>query len=362
MQELSLLGVALGLASLAGINLYLTVLVTGLAIRMDWVTLTPALHGLEVLSDPLIIGVAGFLYLIEFFADKVPWIDTAWDSVHTFIRPVGAAALAVAVLGNTNPVFEIVAALLAGGMALTAHVAKAGTRLVANTSPEPFSNIGLSLGEDGVVLAGLCLLVWNPVVGLAVAAVFTGVVVAVLPRLLRGIRAKLWLAWRKLNCPPEDDLETAPGRRIPGHCELQLRRSHASTAPIGWAAPCLSGGGPRLPANLSGWLVCLEDEPSRLFFVTKGFFGGTVLAMDITGADVSHKAGFLCDKIEIVHRDGSPKHQFLFERGLTKVAGGITEEIQKMAGESAGGALKIGASSPAAQTARSPGSHEQPES
>ncbi|MFZ4780122.1 MAG: DUF4126 domain-containing protein, partial [Terrimicrobiaceae bacterium] len=99
MQELSLLGVALGLASLAGINLYLTVFVTGLAIRMDWVTLSPALHDLSVLSDPIIIGVAGFLYLIEFFADKIPWIDTAWDSVHTFIRPVGAAALAVAALG-----------------------------------------------------------------------------------------------------------------------------------------------------------------------------------------------------------------------------------------------------------------------
>ena len=333
MQELSLLGVALGLASLAGINLYLTVFVTGLAIRMDWVTLTPALHGLSVLSDPLIIGVAGFLYLIEFFADKVPWIDTAWDSVHTFIRPVGAAALAVAALGNTNPVFAIVAALLAGGMALTAHVAKAGTRLVANTSPEPFSNIGLSLAEDGVVFAGLGLLVWNPVVGLVVAVVFTGVVVAVLPRLLRGIRAKLWLAWRKLNCPPEDDLETAPGRKIPGHCELQLRRSHASTAPIEWAVPCLSGCGPRLASNLSGWLVCLEDEPSRLFFITKGFFGGAVLAMDVAGASVSHKAGFLCDKIEIVHRDDSPKHQFLFDRGLTKVAGVIAEDLQAMAGK-----------------------------
>ena len=335
MQELSLLGVALGLASLAGINLYLTVFVTGLAIRMDWVTLTPALHGLAVLSDPIIIGVAGFLYLIEFFADKVPWIDTAWDSVHTFIRPVGAAALAVAALGNTNPVFEIVAALLAGGMALTAHVAKAGTRLVANASPEPFSNIGLSLAEDGVVFAGLGLLAWNPVVGLVVAVVFTGVVVTMLPKLLRGIRAKLWLAWKKLNCPPEDDLESILGRRIPGHCELQLRRSYASTAAIERAVPCLSGGGPRLASNLSGWLVCLQGEPSRLFFVTKGFFGGVVLAMDIAGAEISHKAGFLCDKIEIVHRGGAPKHQFLFERGLTKVAGGMAEAIREMAVDSA---------------------------
>jgi hypothetical protein len=346
MQELSLLGVALGLASLAGINLYLTVFVTGLAIRMDWVTLSPALHDLSVLSDPIIIGVAGFLYLIEFFADKIPWIDTAWDSVHTFIRPVGAAALAVAALGNTHPVFEIVAALLAGGMALTAHVAKAGTRLVANSSPEPFSNIGLSLAEDGVVCAGLGLIAWNPIVALVVAVVFTGVVVTMLPKLLRGIRAKLWLAWRKLNCPPEDDLETVPGQRLSRHGELQLRRSHASTAAIEWAVPCLSGGGPRIGANLTGSLVCIQEETGRLFFVAKSLFGGIVLEMDITGAEVSHKAGFLYDKIEIIHRDGSPKHQFLFERGLTKVAAEVAGRIQGMAGTPAQtGASPISANS-----------------
>ena len=335
MSVLSHLGVVLGLASLAGINLYLTVFVTGLAIRMGWVTLTPALHDLGILSDPIIIGVAGFLYLIEFFADKIPWIDTAWDAVHTFIRPVGAAALAVAALGNTNPVFEVVAVLVAGGMALTAHVAKAGTRLVANASPEPVSNIGLSLAEDGVVFAGLGLLAWNPIVGLVVAVVFTGVVVTVMPRLLRGIRAKLWLAWKKLNAVPEDDQETELGHRPPGHCELQIRRAHASTAPIEWAVPCLSGGGPRLTANLRGWLVCLENEPTRLFFVAGSFLGGVVLAMDIAGAEVTHRAGFLCDKVEIIHRDGSPKHQFLFERGLTKVAARLAEAVREMAGKPA---------------------------
>lgn len=332
MEVLKLLGVALGLASLAGINLYLTVFVTGLAIRMDWVLLPPALHDLTVLSDPVIIGVAGFLYIIEFFADKIPWVDTAWDAVHTFIRPVGAAALAVAALGETSPVFQIVAALVAGGMALTSHVAKAGTRLVANTSPEPVSNIGLSLVEDGVVFAGLGLLVWNPIAGLVVAVVFTGIVVTMMPKLLRGIRAKLWLAWKKLNSPAEDDQEISPGHRLPGHCESQLRRAHAGGAPVEWAVPCLSGGGPRLSANLRGWLVSLKEEPSRLFFVTKGFVGGLVLEMDIGGGVATHKAGFLCDKIEIVHRDGSPKYQFLFERGLSKLAGHLSASIQEMAG------------------------------
>lgn len=331
MEVLSHLGVALGLASLAGVNLYLTVFVTGLAIRLDWVTLSPALHDLTVLSDPIVIGVAGFLYFIEFFADKIPWVDTAWDSVHTFIRPVGAAALAVAALGDANPVFEIVAALVAGGMALTAHIAKAGTRLVANASPEPVSNIGLSLAEDGVVFAGLGLLAWNPVVGLIVAVVFTAVVVAILPRLLRGIRAKLWLAWRKLNSPSDDDLAAEPGSRLPGRCETLLRRSHASPAPVEWAVPCLSGGGPRLDANRRGWLVALQDEPALLFFVTDRFSGGTVLEMDIAGASVSHKAGFLCDRLDLAHRDGSAKYLFLFERGLTRVAKRLGELIPQRA-------------------------------
>lgn len=327
MDELKLLGVALGLASLAGINLYLTVFVTGLSVHMSWVVLPPSLHGLEVLGDPIIIGIAGFLYLVEFFADKVPWVDTAWDSVHTFIRPVGAAALAVAALGDSHPVFEIVAALLAGGMALTSHVAKAGTRLVANASPEPVSNIGLSLAEDGVVVAGLGLLAWNPIVALAVAGAFTLAVLFILPRLLRGIRAKLWLAWKKLNAPPESSKPTELRQSLPGHAELQLRRSHASKAPVDWCAACLSGGGPRLTPNVRGWLVALDGEPDSLFFVARSFSGGFVLAMDTDRAAVTHKAGFLCDRIDITHRDGSPKHSFVFECGQTKIAESLAARI-----------------------------------
>lgn len=328
MDQLQLLGTALGLASLAGINLYLTVFVAGLAVRMDWIALQPSLHGLEALGDPIIIGVAGFLYFIEFFADKIPWIDTAWDSVHTFIRPVGAAAIAVAALGDAHPAFEIVAALLAGGMALTSHVAKAGTRLVANSSPEPVSNIALSLAEDGVVVAGLALVAWKPVAALVVSVVFTVVVLLVLPRLLRGIRAKLWLAWKKLNAPPEEAKPSGPGQTLPGACELQLRRAHASKSPVAWSASCLSGGGARLTTNVRGWLVALQDEPRSLFFIGRSLGGGIVLEMDVAGAGIEHQAGFLCEKIAITHRDGSPRHAFLFECAQTKIARRIAELIR----------------------------------
>src|SRR5205085_1143331 len=140
MEKLDLLAVALGLAALAGINLYLTVFVTGLAIHFHWITLAAEYQSLEVLGSTWIISIAGVLYLLEFFADKIPWVDSIWDAVHTVIRPIGGALLAIQVLGHPSPTFTIVVALLAGGTSLISHTAKAATRLTTNTSPEPFSN------------------------------------------------------------------------------------------------------------------------------------------------------------------------------------------------------------------------------
>jgi hypothetical protein len=187
MEVLKTLAVALSLGTLAGVNLYLTVLVTGLALHFHWVILPSQLAGLEVLGHPTILCMAAALYAIEFCADKIPWVDTAWDAIHTLIRPIGAAALAVAAMGDAHPAFEVVAALLAGGMAFSSHTAKAGTRLAANTSPEPFTNIALSLVEDGLVLGGLSLLAWSPFVALLVAAIVCTVILIFLPRLLRNI-------------------------------------------------------------------------------------------------------------------------------------------------------------------------------
>src|SRR5215471_14975067 len=140
MERLDLLSVALGLAALAGVNLYLTVFATGLAIHFHWIALAPQYQSLEILGNPWIITVAGILYVLEFFADKIPWVDSIWDAVHTVIRPIGGAFLAFQVLGHPDPVFGVIVGLLAGGTTLVAHTAKATTRLTANTSPEPFSN------------------------------------------------------------------------------------------------------------------------------------------------------------------------------------------------------------------------------
>lgn len=197
MEVLKTLAVALSLGTLAGVNLYLTVLVTGLALHFDWVTLPSPLAGLEVLGHPTILCIAAVLYAIEFCADKIPWVDTAWDAIHTLIRPIGAAALAVAAMGEAHPAFEVVAGLLAGGMAFSSHTAKAGTRLAANTSPEPFTNIALSLVEDGLVLGGLGLLAWSPLVALVLAVIICATILIFLPRLLRNIFQSLRVLLKK---------------------------------------------------------------------------------------------------------------------------------------------------------------------
>ena len=163
-----MLGVALGFGVLAGLNLYLTVFVTGLALKLQWLTLAEKYSELQVLENPWIIGIAGILFLIETFADKIPWVDSAWDLLHTAIRPIGGVLLALAALGELENGVGVIAALLCGGSALFSHTAKAGTRAVANLSPEPLSNIALSTTEDALVLGGLSLMAFAPEIALFV--------------------------------------------------------------------------------------------------------------------------------------------------------------------------------------------------
>src|ERR1700730_13669665 len=145
MNILSTLGIVMGTGYSSGLNLYATVVTLGLLQRFGIIHLPPTL---QVVSHPWILGIAGALYFIEFFADKVPYVDTAWDAIHTFIRPPVAALLAYASTGAVAAEWRWAAALLAGGVALTSHSAKASTRAAVNTSPEPFSNWILSFGED----------------------------------------------------------------------------------------------------------------------------------------------------------------------------------------------------------------------
>ena len=149
-EVLTGLGRTLGFSFAAGINLYATVAILGLASRYGWVSLP---EQYRVFDNDLIIGVALTLYVIEFFADKIPWVDSVWDAIHTAIRPIGGAVIAVQTLGDASPAMETLVALMGGTLAASTHFTKAGTRAVANASPEPFSNWILSFTEDVFVVS-----------------------------------------------------------------------------------------------------------------------------------------------------------------------------------------------------------------
>ncbi len=182
-----LLAIAAALGWASGLRLYLVVFVTGLAGYLGWVELP---HGLKLLQQPTILGASGFLLAVEFFADKIPGVDTLWDVLHTVIRIPAGAALAAAVFGGDHASWAAAAALLGGTLAATSHVAKATTRAAANTSPEPFSNVGLSLlGDAGVPLA-LWLSWQHPLVffaALLVALVLMVALIVVLGKFLRAL-------------------------------------------------------------------------------------------------------------------------------------------------------------------------------
>jgi len=196
MDAIGLLGTALGLGFAAGLRLYATVLALGLALRFDWLTLPQQLQGLNVLSHPVVLIVAAVAYLAEFVSDKVPWFDSLWDSVHTVIRPVGAAALGFTAFADMDPVVRTVLVLLCGGVALTSHTTKAATRFAVNHSPEPFSNIALSLAGDVAVPALVWLTMTHPLV-VAVIVIILLVIFFWLMRKLLRIISEGWIALRR---------------------------------------------------------------------------------------------------------------------------------------------------------------------
>jgi hypothetical protein len=195
MTAVSILGVAASLSLLAGWRLYAVVLVTGLIARFWPDVLTGPLAGLDVFSSWWIIGIAAIAAVAELFADKVPWLDSAWDAIHTGVRPVGGALLALAVVQPGDPTLDIITLLLGGGAALAAHTAKAGGRAILNTSPEPVTNIAASTVEDLTTGGGLYLVFAHP----AWAAAFAAVLLAVTAGLIWWSWGKLVPLWRRWN-------------------------------------------------------------------------------------------------------------------------------------------------------------------
>ncbi len=187
MSAVELIGLAATLSLLAGWRLYFCVFATGLAMQLGWLDLPEHLRALAVMANPWVIGVSAIGLVAEFLADKLAWVDTAWDAVHSFVRPVGGALLALAVVDPGDPAWQVVALLLGGGAAFFAHGAKAGARAVVNTSPEPFSNVAVSTLEDFVSFGLLGLAFAYPVAGVVIALLLLALVVALLVLLRRLI-------------------------------------------------------------------------------------------------------------------------------------------------------------------------------
>lgn len=188
METIPTLALAGGAAWASGLNLYAAILVFGILGSTGMLQLPP---DLEILTHPLVIAAAGFMYCVEFFADKTPAVDTAWDALHTFIRIPAGAMLAAAAVGEMDPAVQLAAFLVGGGLAAGTHAAKAGTRAVINTSPEPVTNWTASIGEDLMVVAGLWTALNHPLIFLVLLALFVVALVWLLPRLWRTLRAIL---------------------------------------------------------------------------------------------------------------------------------------------------------------------------
>jgi len=192
MDAAATLGRTLGFSLAAGVNLYATVAILGLAARYGWVALP---EQFQAFNNDFVIGAAIVMYVIEFFADKIPYFDSLWDAIHTAIRPIGGALIAVTTLGDASPTTKALVALLGGAVAASSHLTKTSTRAAANASPEPFSNWILSLGEDVFAVGLGYMALTHPVaalvitiVALALIAVFAVVIVRTVRRWLRRRR------------------------------------------------------------------------------------------------------------------------------------------------------------------------------
>ena len=201
MGIMEIIGIAGSVSLLAGWRLYLSIFATGLAMRLDAIPIPEHLQSLDVLANPWVMGIAAVAAIAEFFADKVMWLDSAWDAIHTFVRPIGGALLALAIIDPSDPATQVVAFLLGGGAALTAHAGKAGARGVVNASPEPVSNIAVSTAED-VATVGLLYLAYEyPVAAGAIALALLAFTVWLLWLARRFVR-KLFGRGKSAGPPP----------------------------------------------------------------------------------------------------------------------------------------------------------------
>ena len=313
---IGLVGSALGLGFLSGFRLYATVLALGLAIRFHWFTPNETMAAMTIFADGRVMGVAAALSLVEFLADKIPWVDSAWDSIHTFIRPLAAVAMAATALGSVDPIGKTLIALLCGGVALTTHSAKAATRFAVNHSPEPYSNMLLSAGEDLAAPLALWFISAHPGIFLGFLAVFMAAVGYVAPGMLRQIRVELVAMRALLNRwagvgPTAQATLTKAAAADPRACDAWNRLhiymdavpqpvADKSGIPVGVRAIATRS---LIGLNRSIGYLCFRDK--KLTFFTRRWF--RTVAHSVPYAEmktVSLRSGFFLDQVTIEDAHG----------------------------------------------------------
>ncbi len=305
MDTLHMLGTALGLTAMAGLNLYLTVFVTGLSIQLGWVQLSPSLEGLRVLGDPLILVVAGVLLAVELVADKCPYVDSAWDSIHTVIRPIGGAFLALKAIGTVDPVMEIVAVLLGGSIAFTSHAAKAGTRVLINTSPEPVTNVVASTTENVLVLAGTWLAFKHPIITLILVIAFVVAFWYFAPKFFRMVRAHVVGIVHRFAARRSSTPETAPlPAKLPPFASERWLNIQRDDEDVAWALPCFTGRFKPLGRHVRGCLI--GTSAGRLLFIGRKTFRVRVHEIPVEKLAVRDDPGAVFHRLSLKTKDGEP--------------------------------------------------------
>ena len=330
----------MGLGLVSGLNLYATVLTVGLGIRLGLITLNPEMSGLTVLASPYVLIAAGVIYLVEFFADKIPWVDSIWDGVHTVIRPLGAALIGAAAIGTVEPQTAVIAALCAG-VSLSGHSAKAGTRLLANHSPEPFSNIGLSLVEDVLVVIGSWLALSHPAIMVTVVAIFLIAFAWFAPKAFRlmrveylataallkkfyllakqyiqsfGERRRFAAVGSEFTVPVEmvgtsSGIDVGNSDDVPEYLLDRLDKKAGSQGPR-FLIRCTAGKGVNRLRHSVGYLQVSDDN---LVFVTKRMFRLRDHKIPRnTIEDIQFQKGLLFDRL-IIKANGKQQHFHLFK-------------------------------------------------
>jgi len=284
MEQLQTLALALGLSSLVGLRLYLTVFLTSLALNQGWLKLNSTFESLGILGSDAVLIASGVLLVLEFLADKIQGLDSVWDSIHTVIRPVGATILALQVLGDWPPEAKVVAALCAGAVALTVHSAKAGTRLIVNTSPEPISNIALSTAEDLAVAGMFTLLITNPLLGASILLAGVGFCAWFTPKAFRVAKTTAHLLWQRLTRTASGPAHAGLPRQLSPDHDMLVGNAIGHDAAIDWAVETISSrtkGFRGLSNNRFGLLVATSTQPDSLVFLAKKFFGRSAVRLPL---------------------------------------------------------------------------------